>query len=567
MSKNKQSDKDKITALYCRLSRDDDQDGLSGSIKNQQAILEKYATENGFKNTRVFIDDGFSGTNFARPAFTEIMELAEQGKIGTLIVKDHSRLGRNRLVVGQLLEEGFDDLGVRYIAVMDNIDTAKGISDIVPMQDLFNEWHAKNTSQKVRNVFKNKGMSGLPLTTNPPYGYMKNPDNPKEWIIDETAAKVVRKIYAPCIEGFGPTQIANNLRKEMTPTPREYWISIGRECGSPPVKPYNWNASTVSDILAKQEYCGDTVNFRTSTKSFKNKKKIDKPKEEWKVFENTHPAIISRETFDIVQELRKNKRRPSREGKTSMFSGLMYCHDCGSKMYFCTAKNFDETQNWFTCSKSRKNKDTCSSHFIKEMQVGFSVLKNMQTIFRYVQYNEERFAEMLLSKSKEDEKKELSSKRRELEKAHKRIDELNNLFLRAYEDNVSGKLSDERYEFLYSSYENERKELNERIPVLENEISEGTKQTSDIEKFIVKVKQVTELEYLTPELIHEFISRIEVHAPYRKDGKRHQQIDIYYRDIGILNFITGEKLESALERHIDKLLDKRKAVQPEGDTA
>ena len=561
------SDKKRITALYCRLSRDDEQEGESNSITNQKSILERYAKENGFKNTKFFVDDGFSGTNFARPAFTEIMELAEQGLIENLIVKDHSRLGRNRLVVGQLLEEDFDRLGIRYIAIMDNIDTAKGISDIVPMQDLFNEWHAKNTSQKVRNVFKNKGMSGEPLTTIPPYGYMKNPDNSKEWIIDESAAEIVKRIFNMCVSGYGPSKIARILTEEKIPTPSEYWKNCGRNVNALTEQPNKWNPTTVVTILERREYIGDTVNFRTTTKSFKNKKKIDKPKEEWKVFENTHPAIISRETFDIVQELRKNKRRPSREGRTSMFSGLTYCHDCGSKMYFCTAKNFDETQNWFTCSKSRKNKDACSGHFIREMQVGFSVLKNMQTIFRYVQYNEERFAEALLSKSKEDEKKELSSKRRELEKVRKRVDELNNLFLRAYEDNVSGKLTDERYEFLYSSYENERKELNERILILEKEISEGTKQTSDIEKFIVKVKQVTELEYLTPELVHEFISRIEVHAPCRKDGKRHQQIDIYYRDVGILNFITGEKLESAFERHINEVSNKRKTAQPEGNTA
>ena len=218
---------DKITALYCRLSRDDEQDGLSGSIKNQQAILEKYAQENGFKNTRVFIDDGWSGTNFARPAFTEIMELAEKGLIGTLIVKDHSRLGRNRLIVGQLLEEGFDSLGVRYIAIMDNIDTAKGISDLVPMQDLFNEWHAKNTSQKVRNVFKSKGMSGAPLTTNPPYGYLKDPESRNGWIVDEAAAKIVRQIFAWCVDGLGPTQIAKRLKAAKVPTPTEHWGNIG----------------------------------------------------------------------------------------------------------------------------------------------------------------------------------------------------------------------------------------------------------------------------------------------------------------------------------------------------
>lgn len=267
---NKQPDK--ITALYCRLSRDDEQDGISGSIKNQQAILEKYAKDNGFKNTRVFVDDGWSGTNFARPAFTEIMELANQGKIGTLIVKDHSRLGRNRLTVGQLLEEGFDELGIRYIAIMDNIDTANGLSDLVPMQDLFNEWHAKNTSQKVRNVFKNKGMSGVPLTTNPPFGYEKNPNAKNEWIIDEDAAKTVKRIFDLCVKGYGPSQIAKKLKADKVLTPTEYWISIGGKCSKPPTVPYGWCSDTVASILSKQEYCGDTINFRTTTKSFKNKK-------------------------------------------------------------------------------------------------------------------------------------------------------------------------------------------------------------------------------------------------------------------------------------------------------
>ena len=242
---------DKITALYCRLSRDEEQDGLSGSIKNQQTILEKYAQENGFKNTRVFIDDGWSGTNFTRPAFTEIMELAEKGLVGALIVKDHSRLGRNRLIVGQLLEEGFDSLGVRYIAIMDNIDTAKGISDLVPMQDLFNEWHAKNTSQKVRNVFKSKGMSGAPLTTNPPFGYLKDPESKNGWIIDEAAAKTVRQIFAWCVDGLGPTQIAKRLKTAKVPTPTEHWGNIGRNCSKPPAVPYNWCSATVADILGK----------------------------------------------------------------------------------------------------------------------------------------------------------------------------------------------------------------------------------------------------------------------------------------------------------------------------
>ena len=270
---------DKITALYCRLSQEDMQAGESESIQNQKLILQKYADDHHFFNTRFFVDDGFSGVSFTRPAFMEIMELAEQGLVANLVVKDHSRLGRNRLVVGQLLEEDFVRLDVRYIAIMDSIDTAKGISDIVPMQDLFNEWHAKNTSDKVRRVMQSKGMSGVPLTTNPPFGYMKNPNNKDEWLVDEPAAEVVRKIFDLCIAGFGPTQIAKKLKAEKVFTPTEYWNSIGRKCGKPPAIPFGWVADTVSGILDKQEYCGDTVNFRTYRKSYKLKKTLDKPKE------------------------------------------------------------------------------------------------------------------------------------------------------------------------------------------------------------------------------------------------------------------------------------------------
>ena len=292
---SKQSDKDKITALYCRLSRDDENEGISGSIKNQTEILQQYAAENGFKNTRLFIDDGFSGTNFDRPAFNEIMKLGEEGKIGTLIVKDHSRLGRNRLVVGSLLQEEFDRMGIRYIAIMDNIDTKNGISDLVPMQDWFNEWHAKNTSDKVRKVFQNKGKAGKPLTTNPPFGYMKNPENKDEWIIDEPAAEIVRHIFKMCVSGMGPSQIAKQLKADEVMTPTEYWISIGRNCGKPPSVPYHWSADTVASILSKQEYCGDTVNFRSQRKSFKNKKKVELPPEEWITLLSTHSTPCSSE--------------------------------------------------------------------------------------------------------------------------------------------------------------------------------------------------------------------------------------------------------------------------------
>ena len=469
---------DKITALYCRLSRDDEQDGLSGSIKNQQAILEKYAQENGFKNTRVFIDDGWSGTNFARPAFTEIMELAEKGLISTLIVKDHSRLGRNRLIVGQLLEEGFDNLGVRYIAIMDNIDTAKGISQIVPMQDLFNEWHAQNTSQKVRNVFKSKGMSGAPLTTNPPFGYLKDPEDKNSWIVDEDAAKIVRQIFAWCVDGLGPTQIAKRLKVAKVPTPTEHWLSIGRNCSKPPAVPYNWCSATVADILSKQEYCGDTVNFRSTRKSFKNKKKIERPPEEWKIFKDTHPTIIDRAVFDLVQELRKHRRRPTKSGIVSPFSGLLYCADCGEKLYYSFSNNSKREQAYFFCSSYRKNSDICSAHYIREKVVEQLVLESMQRIMLNVQVFEKEFARKQMACYTEEKKKLLAAKRRELERAQKRIAEIDTLIQKIYEDNASGKLSDERYATLSTSYEEEQQTLKAAVPEIQAYLETETDKVS-----------------------------------------------------------------------------------------
>ena len=541
---------DKITALYCRLSRDDEQDGLSGSIKNQQTILEKYAQENGFRNTRVFIDDGWSGTNFARPAFTEIMELAEKGLIGTLIVKDHSRLGRNRLIVGQLLEEGFDSLGVRYIAIMDNIDTAKGISDLVPMQDLFNEWHAKNTSQKVRNVFKSKGMSGAPLTTNPPFGYQKDPESKNGWIIDEAAAKTVRQIFAWCVDGLGPTQIAKRLKMAKVPTPTEHWSNIGRNCSKPPAIPYNWCSATVADILSKQEYCGDTVNFRSTTKSFKNKKKIERPPEEWQIFKDTHPAIIDRETFALVQELRKHRRRPTKSGIVSPFSGLLYCADCGEKLYYSVTGNYKREQAYFFCSSYRKNSEVCSAHYIREKVVEQIVLESMQRILLNVQVFEKEFARKQMDCYTEDKKKLLAAKRRELIKAKKRIAEIDALIQKIYEDNASGKLSDERYATLSLSYEEEQKTLKAAVPEMQAYLETETDKAESLQRFIQKVKQITELKALTPELIHEFVDKIVVYAPRYLDGKRVQLLDIYYSGVGILHELTPEEMEEAFQQHL-----------------
>ena len=555
---SKQSDKDKITALYCRLSRDDENEGVSGSIKNQAEILQQYAAENSFKNTRLFIDDGFSGTTFNRPAFNEIMKLGEEGKIATLIVKDHSRLGRNRLVVGSLLEEEFDRMGIRYIAIMDNIDTKNGISDLVPMQDWFNEWHAKNTSDKVRKVFKSKGESGKPLTSNPPFGYMKSPDDKYQWIIDEPAAEIVKRIFKMCVSGMGPSQIANKLSAEKVPTPTEYWMSVGRKCGKPPSVPFHWCPAMIANILKRQEYCGDTVNFRSTTKSFKNKKRVDRPESEWIIFENTHPAIVDRDTFKLVQKIREGRHRQTRTGKVSIFSGLVFCEDCGQKMYYQSGKKDRRDPPHFMCSSYSKNPDTCTSHYIGERTLTNLVLESMRRVFLNIQAFEKEFVRKQVESYGSDKKKELTAKRREFEKAKKRIAEIDKLIQRIYEDNVIGKLSDERFATLSNTYETEQKELKEKLPEMESYLEAETDKTVNLQKFVQKVKAITEPTELTGELVHEFIDKIVVSAARYLDGKRYQIIDIYYNGVGIIKPLNPEDMEAGFQRHMAEMQQKQK---------
>ena len=538
---------DRITALYCRLSRDDELDGTSGSIKNQRDILEKFAQDNGFTNCRVFIDDGYTGLNFNRPAFNEIMKLAEEGKVETLIVKDHSRLGRNRILVGQLLEEGFEELGVRYIAVMDNIDTAKGVDDTVAFKELFNEWHSKNTSEKVRNVLRIKGNSGKPITTIPPYGYMQDPDDHNKWIVDEPAAEVVRRIFKLCIEGYGPTQIAKILKKDKVPTPAEYWKSIGRKCRSAPEEPFNWCTSAIAKMLEKPEYIGHTVNFRTERKSFKSRKAVHNPKSEWKIFKNTHPAIVSEEDFELVQKLRKHKRRPNRTGNISMFSGLLYCADCGSKMYYNSHKKEKGKNPNFWCSSFVKNQGHCSMHYIGEKTVYKLVLEDMQRVFEFVNCYEDVFVSMKLDDYEKNQKKELAKKRKGAEKDKKRIEEIDSIILKLYEDKALGNITEERYINMSSKLEAEQKELTEAVNNLEQELNTQKEKIDNVHIFVEKVRQLTTPTELTPELVHEFIEKILVHKPEKINGKRYQEVEIHYNGVGIIR-LSADALEEAYQK-------------------
>lgn len=550
-----QSNNEKITALYCRLSRDDEQLGESNSIKNQKSILSKYAKDNHFINTQFFVDDGYSGTSFTRPAFMELMELAEQGKIETIIVKDHSRLGRNRLIVGQLLEEDFVRLNIRYIAIMDNIDTDKGLNDFLPIQDWFNEMHAKNTSQKVRAVFKNKGNSGIPLTINVPYGYKKDPLDKNKWIIDEPAAEIVRRIYYLCIQGYGTHQICNILRQEKVPTPKEYKAIHGLCNYHIPEVKYCWQDRSIYDILFRQEYIGDTVNFKGTTKSFKDKSKIYFPKEQWKIFKNTHEPIIDEETWNTVQRIRENRQRPTKIGKINIFSGHLFCKDCGSKLYYCTSRSYTENKHFYRCSKYKNTSSkSCTSHTIREHILKELVLENIKQVLSYIRSYEDLFIKQKLETSLEEQKKIDSINKKLLSQYEKRIKDIDNLIQHIYEDNISGKITDERFTILSLNYEKEQKELKSKVKELANKLDTTKQQELDLASFVSKVKQYTEISELTPEIINELIDKIYVYQSEKVNCKPTQQIDIYYNGIGIINIPLNEyELENAFQKSIKKI--------------
>lgn len=550
-----QSNNEKITALYCRLSRDDEQLGESNSIKNQKSILSKYAKDNHFINTKFFVDDGYSGTSFTRPAFMEMMELAESGKVGTIIVKDHSRLGRNRLIIGQLLEEDFVRLNIRYIAIMDNIDTDKGLNDFLPIQDWFNEMHAKNTSQKVRAVFKNKGNSGIPLTINVPYGYKKDPLDKNKWIIDEPAAEIVRRIYDLCIQGYGTHQICNILKQEKVPTPKEYKAIHGLCNYHISEVKYCWQDRSIYDILFRQEYIGDTVNFKGTTKSFKDKSKIYFPKEQWKIFKNTHEPIIDEETWNTVQRIRENRQRPTKIGKINIFSGHLFCKDCGSKLYYCTSRSYTENKHFYRCSKYKNTSSkSCTSHTIREHILKELVLENIKQVLSYIRSYEDLFIKQKLETSLEEQKKIDSINKKLLSQYEKRIKDIDNLIQHIYEDNISGKITDERFTILSLNYEKEQKELKSKVKELANKLDTTKQQELDLASFVSKVKQYTEISELTPEIINELIDKIYVYQSKKVNGKPTQQIDIYYNGIEIINIPLNEyELENAFQKSIKKI--------------
>ena len=533
---NRQSDK--ITAIYCRLSRDDEQEGESNSIVNQRAILKKYAQDQKFRNIEFFVDDGYSGANFNRPEWKRMIELVENDRVGVLIAKDMSRIGRNYLEVGYYTELLFPSHNVRFIAINSGVDSAnQQDNDFTPFLNIINEFYVKDSSKKVKASMKQKGESGEYLATNPPYGYTKDPDNPKKhWIVDDEAAGIVRQIYALCMEGFGPSQIAQKLKEAKVDCPTVHWVKMGRNAPArTPEDPYDWAPRTISGILEKQEYLGHMVNFKTRRQSYKTKKKLDNPPEVWKIFENTHEAIIDKETFERVQELRKNKRRPTRTGKSNMFSGIVRCADCEEKLYYCTSNSFESRQDHFVCSTSRKRgKEVCDTHFIRAVVLEEGTLQHMRLVIQCIAAYEEEFRRALGAKKNAEARRELTAKKRTLQRSETRLNDLDRLFKRIYEDMVNGVINETRFKMLSEDYEKEQEELRQKIAILEEEIQNHEDQVENVDKFIQQAKKYLHLEKLTPTVLNDMVNAVYVHAPEKSSGHRVQDVEISYNYIGIL---------------------------------
>lgn len=528
-----------VTALYCRLSRDDELQGDSNSIINQKKILQKYALDHGWKNIHFYIDDGISGTTFNRPGFQEMIADIEAGIVKRVIIKDMSRLGRDYLQVGMYTEIMFPEHDVHFIAVNDGVDSKQGDNEFTPFRNIINEWYAKDTSKKIRAVMKVKGNAGEHLTTNAPYGYMKDPANPKQWVRDNDAANVVYDIGLYVMDGYGPSQIARLLKQRKILTPAAYYESKGINCNvKPQDDPYGWNASTVAHILDRwREYLGHTVNFKTTKKSYKSKKKIQNPESEWVIFENTHEPIWTESIADAVRLARQTRRRPTKMGEMGMFSGMMFCADCGSIMYQCRATGFRREQEYYLCAGYRKSRDICgSTHSIRTVILEELILQNLCKVVSYAREQEDQFVKMVMDMDEKERSKGLAKKKKLLTDAEKRISELDRIFKHLYEDNITGKLTDERFKKLSADYEAEQAALQTQANSLREEIQEEESKCANVERFLSIVRKYTEIPELTPHILHEFVEKIVVHAatdPHSKTNRK-QEVDIYYKGIGIL---------------------------------
>ena len=538
-SNNKKS-RDVTAFLYERLSRDDNLEGESYSIGNQKKLLAKVAKEKGYTNLVHFLDDGISGVTMDRPGFVEMICQLEQGKAAAVFVKDLSRLGRNYIEVGRLTEEFFPDHDIRLVAVSDNIDTAEGENELAPIRNLFNEWYARDISKKRRISNKIKGNAGEPMGQ-PPYGYIKDPNDPKHWIVDDEAAQVVRRVYSMTLEGFGTEQIAAQLEKDDVLTPRAYWLTKGikRPGKGKQQPPTKWNSSTITKILSLQEYCGDILNFKTYSKSYKNKKRIDNDRENWVVFQDVHEAIIERAVYEQVQQKRgKIRKRRTNNGEHNMFSGLLVCADCGSNLHFHFNQGNPEIK-YFNCSNYKGNRGTCTStHYVRVDFLEEVVLGEIRRLTKFASLYEDEFVKAVIGHSQQAEQTDRKLKEKELKTLLARDEELDGLFERIYEDNVSGKLSDDRFAKMSRRYEDEQKELSEKIKKLRSEIEKQSSCSMTTDMFIGLVRKYTRARKLTPRMLNELVEKIEVFNAEKIDGVWEQRLRIHYNCVGTIEIPT-----------------------------
>ena len=532
-SNNKKS-RDVTAFLYERLSRDDNLEGESYSIGNQKKLLTKVAKEKGYTNLVHFLDDGISGVTMDRPGFVEMIQQLEQGRAAAVFVKDLSRLGRNYIEVGRLTEEFFPEHDIRLVAVSDNIDTAEGENELAPIRNLFNEWYARDISKKRRISNKIKGNAGEPMGQ-PPYGYIKDPDNPKRWIVDDEAAQVIRRIYSMTLEGYGTEQIATQLEKEEILTPRAYWLKKGiKRPGKGKQQPATkWNSSTVTKILSLQEYCGDILNFKTYSKSYKNKKRLENDRENWVIFKDVHEPIIGRSVFEQVQQKRgKIRKRRTNEGEHNMFSGLLVCADCGSNLHFHFNQGNPEIK-YFNCSNYKGNRGSCTStHYVRVDFLEQVVLGEIRRLTKFASLYEDEFLKAVIGHSQQAAETDRKLKEKELKALLARDEELDGLFERIYEDNVSGKLSDDRFAKMSRRYEDEQKELAEKIKKLRSEIEKQSSQAMTTDMFISLVRKYTRARKLTPRMLNELVEKIEVYHAEKIDGVWEQRLRIHYNCVG-----------------------------------
>lgn len=541
---------EKITALYCRLSVDDEKkDAESNSITNQKQILLDYCQKQGFTNTMFFVDDGISGTSFERGGFQQMQKMVEKGKICRVIVKDLSRFGREMVEAGRLTQIVYPSLGVTFISLHENVNSTTGEGmEMLPFYNIFNEWYAAQTSKKIRAVWHSKAENGKRVSPTVPFGYVKDPNDKEKWLIDEPAAEVVRKIYALCLAGRGPLQIAKQLEEEKTLVPSAYYESIGRTHAQKVPSDYcKWDQKTVVGILENRQYTGCAVNFKSTTVSYKVHKKIHNATEDYQIIPNMQEPIISEEQWLRVQELRKHRRRPTATGRTSLFSGLVYCADCGAKMHFAAAKSLTRNQEHFRCSNYKSGRGSCTVHFIRDVVLEKIVFEAISSLADFVKCHEPVFLYMLAKKTNAMRQKEHKRLEQAVEQGTKRIAEIDRLIEKVFEQNAIGVLSDERFSKMLQSYEKEQKALTQEVADSRQTLEEAKQKATDLRLLLRTLREMTEINELTPTLVNSLIERIEVHNNDKSSGHCYVKVDIYFTAVGMIDIPTEQEILAMME--------------------